>query len=48
MEEEDLTHKHQPRIPVKDKHDKDSRTIYKSKKTYVQGQANKQKKNLEF
>lgn len=27
-----LTYKHQSRIPVKDEHDKDLRTIYKSKK----------------
>lgn len=32
-----LTHKHQPKIPVKDKHEKDLGTIYKSKKTYIEG-----------
>lgn len=39
-----LTCKHQPRIPVKDEHDKDYRTIYRSKKAYIEGK-NKTKKN---
>lgn len=38
-----LTHKHQPRIPVKDEHDKDYRTIYRSKKAYIEGKTNKKK-----